>query len=343
MSRSYNDIGIQYCTVEYNNTERVQCLIMEGMIIYMLDDVEYPLPKTTLQKMLDHKRYGLGLILYRAPCAIKGVLSKSEVPLLVHQVPTVSTNGVLDSESPELPASPTVETAVPTVSTPIPTGSKSIPPITSRVRPIGTKWVLKNKKDARGIVIRNKSRLVAQGHTQEEGIDYEEVFAPVAKIEAIRLFLAYASYMGFTVYQMDVESAFLYGTIDEEVMNANLTGFRRHEFLDKVYRERRLCMGLHQALSLVMYYKTMKASSSHKQIKLFILKNLGNSEVKDSQILPWIRRIHGQDGPGKMKFNALGFVSFLDEGFDSLAKQKQTIMATSTTKAEYVTAASGYG
>nr|GEY89223.1 copia protein [Tanacetum cinerariifolium] len=72
-----------------------------------------------------------------------------------------------------------------------------------RVRPIGTKWVLKNKKDERGIIVRNKARLVAQGHTQEEGIDYDEVFAPAARIEAIRLFLAYASFMGFTVYQMD--------------------------------------------------------------------------------------------------------------------------------------------
>ncbi|GJS04439.1 putative ribonuclease H-like domain-containing protein, partial [Tanacetum coccineum] len=88
------------------------------------------------------------------------------------------------------------------------------------VRPIRIKWVLKNKRDKRGIVIRNKVRLVAQGYTQEEGIDYEEVFAPVARIEAIRLFLAYASYMGFTVYQMDVKSAFLYGTIDEEVVKA---------------------------------------------------------------------------------------------------------------------------
>nr|GEW19559.1 hypothetical protein [Tanacetum cinerariifolium] len=85
------------------------------------------------------------------------------------------------------------------------------------VRPIGTKWVLKNKKDERGNVIRNKARLVAQGHTQEEGINYDELFAPVARIEAIRLFLAYASFMGFIVYQMDVKSAFFYGTIDEEV------------------------------------------------------------------------------------------------------------------------------
>nr|GEX83488.1 putative ribonuclease H-like domain-containing protein [Tanacetum cinerariifolium] len=74
-------------------------------------------------------------------------------------------------------------------------------------RAIGTKWVFRNKKDERGIVVRNKARLVAQGHTQEEGIDYEEVFAPVTRIEAIRLFLAYASFMGFTVYQMDVKTA----------------------------------------------------------------------------------------------------------------------------------------
>nr|GFC39703.1 putative ribonuclease H-like domain-containing protein [Tanacetum cinerariifolium] len=75
-------------------------------------------------------------------------------------------------------------------------------------REIGTKWVYRNKKDERGIVIRNKARLVAQGHTQEEGVDYKEVFALVARIEAIRLFLAYASFMAFPVYQMDVKSAF---------------------------------------------------------------------------------------------------------------------------------------
>nr|GEV83301.1 retrovirus-related Pol polyprotein from transposon TNT 1-94 [Tanacetum cinerariifolium] len=84
-------------------------------------------------------------------------------------------------------------------------------------RAIGTKWVYRNKKDERGIVVKNKARLVAQGNTQEEGIKYKEVFALVARIEAIRLFLAYASFMGFMVYQMDVKSAFLYETIEEEV------------------------------------------------------------------------------------------------------------------------------
>ena len=70
---------------------------------------------------------------------------------------------------------------------------------------IGTKWVYKNKKDERGIVVRNKARLVAQGFRQEEGIDYDEVFAHVARIEAIRLFLTFTSFMGFIVYHMDVK------------------------------------------------------------------------------------------------------------------------------------------
>ncbi|GJZ97444.1 putative ribonuclease H-like domain-containing protein [Tanacetum coccineum] len=82
---------------------------------------------------------------------------------------------------------------------------------------IGTKWVYRNKKDERRIVVRNKARLVSQGYTQEEGIEYDEVFAHVARLEAIRLFLAYASFMGLIMYQMDVKSTFLYGIIEEEV------------------------------------------------------------------------------------------------------------------------------
>nr|GEV85306.1 putative ribonuclease H-like domain-containing protein [Tanacetum cinerariifolium] len=112
---------------------------------------------------------------------------------------------------------------------------------------IGTKWVYMNKKDKRGIVIRNKARLVAQGHTQEEGIDYEEVFASVVRIEAIRLFLAYASFMGFLVYQMDVKSAFLYGTIEEEVYVCQPLGFEDPDHPDKVYKVVKALYGLHQA------------------------------------------------------------------------------------------------
>nr|GFA49259.1 putative ribonuclease H-like domain-containing protein [Tanacetum cinerariifolium] len=115
------------------------------------------------------------------------------------------------------------------------------------VRPIGIKWVLKNKKDERGIVIKNKVRLVAQGHIHEEGIDYDEVFAPVARIEAIRLFLAYASFMCFTIYQMDVKSAFLYGTIDEEVYVMQPPGFQDPKYPARVYKVEKAMCGLHQA------------------------------------------------------------------------------------------------
>ncbi|GJY56287.1 retrovirus-related pol polyprotein from transposon TNT 1-94 [Tanacetum coccineum] len=112
---------------------------------------------------------------------------------------------------------------------------------------IGTKWVYRNKKDERGVVVRNKARLVAQGHRQEEGIDYDEVFAPVARIEAIRLFLAFASFMGFIVYQMDVKSAFLYGTIDEEVYVSQPPGFVDPDHPTKVYKVVKALYGLHQA------------------------------------------------------------------------------------------------
>nr|GEV65153.1 hypothetical protein [Tanacetum cinerariifolium] len=93
----------------------------------------------------------------------------------------------------------------------------------------------------------NKARLVAQGHTQEEGIDYKEVFAPVARIKAIRLFLAYASFMGFMVYQMDVKSAFLYGTIKEKVYVCQPPGFEDPNYPDKVYKVVKALYGLHQA------------------------------------------------------------------------------------------------
>nr|GEV40289.1 retrovirus-related Pol polyprotein from transposon TNT 1-94 [Tanacetum cinerariifolium] len=99
---------------------------------------------------------------------------------------------------------------------------------------IGTKWVFRNKKDKRGIVFRNKAQLVEQGHTQEEGIDYEEVFAPVARINAIRFFLAYASFIGFMMYQMDVKSNFLYGTIEEEVYVCQPLGFVDANYPDKI-------------------------------------------------------------------------------------------------------------
>ncbi|GJR02558.1 putative ribonuclease H-like domain-containing protein [Tanacetum coccineum] len=108
-------------------------------------------------------------------------------------------------------------------------------------------FVYRNKNDERGVMVRNKTRLVAQGHRQEEGIDHDEVFAPVARIEAIRIFLAFASYMGFIVYQMDVKSAFLYGKIDEEVYVSQPPGFIDPKYPQKVYKVVKALYGLHQA------------------------------------------------------------------------------------------------
>ncbi|GKB57568.1 putative ribonuclease H-like domain-containing protein [Tanacetum coccineum] len=115
--------------------------------------------------------------------------------------------------------------------------------------------VYRNKKDERGVVVRNKARLVAQGYRQEEEIDYDEVFAPVAKIEAIRIFLDFVSYMGFIVYQMDIKSAFLYGTIDEEVYVSQPPGFVDPKFPKKVYKVVKALYGLHQALGA--WYATL--------------------------------------------------------------------------------------
>nr|GEV34053.1 copia protein [Tanacetum cinerariifolium] len=112
---------------------------------------------------------------------------------------------------------------------------------------IGTKWVYRNKKDEMGVVVRNKACLVAQGHRKEKGIDYDEVFSPVARIEAISIFLAFAFYMGFIVYQMHVKSAFLYGTIDEEVYVTQPSVFVDPKFPNKVYKVVKALYGLHQA------------------------------------------------------------------------------------------------
>ncbi|GJR42454.1 putative ribonuclease H-like domain-containing protein [Tanacetum coccineum] len=117
----------------------------------------------------------------------------------------------------------------------------------NRKEAIGSKWVFQNKKDVRGVMIRNKARLVAQWYTQEEGIDDDEFIALVARIEAIRLFLAYASFKDFVVYQMDVKSAFLYGQIEEEVYVCQPPGFDDPDFPDRVYKVKKALYGLHQA------------------------------------------------------------------------------------------------
>ncbi|GJV93728.1 retrovirus-related pol polyprotein from transposon TNT 1-94 [Tanacetum coccineum] len=103
---------------------------------------------------------------------------------------------------------------------------------------IKTKWIFKNKKDESSLVIRNKARLVAVGYCQQEGIDYDETFAPVARIEAIHLFLAYAAHKDFTVFQMDVKTAFLNGILKEEVYVGQPPGFVSKQYPNHVYARR---------------------------------------------------------------------------------------------------------
>nr|GEZ93882.1 hypothetical protein [Tanacetum cinerariifolium] len=112
---------------------------------------------------------------------------------------------------------------------------------------INLKWLWKNKRDEENTVIRNKSRLVAKGYAQKEGVNLEESFAPIARLEAVRLFIAYAAHKSFTVYQMDVKTAFLYGPLKEEVYVNQPDGFVDPYHPDKVYRLKKALYGLKQA------------------------------------------------------------------------------------------------
>jgi hypothetical protein len=112
---------------------------------------------------------------------------------------------------------------------------------------VGTKWVFRNKQDEHGMVTRNKARLVAKGYSQVEGLDFDETYAPVARLESIRILLAYATYHDFKLYQMDVKSTFLNGPIKEEVYIEQPPGFEDSEYPNHVYKLSKALYGLKQA------------------------------------------------------------------------------------------------
>ncbi|GJX66628.1 retrovirus-related pol polyprotein from transposon TNT 1-94 [Tanacetum coccineum] len=122
---------------------------------------------------------------------------------------------------------------------------------------IGTKWVFRNKLDENGIVSRNKARLVAQGYNQQEGINYDKTYAPAARLESIRILLAYACALDFKLFQMDVKSAFLNGFINEEVYVAQPPGFIDFEKPDHVFKLKKALYGLKQAPKA--WYDKLKA------------------------------------------------------------------------------------
>ncbi|GJW01495.1 retrovirus-related pol polyprotein from transposon TNT 1-94 [Tanacetum coccineum] len=120
-------------------------------------------------------------------------------------------------------------------------------PLPDNIKPLTLKWLFKNKHDEENTVIRNKSRLVVRGYRQEEGIDFEESFAPVARMEAIRIFLAYAAHKSFTVFQMDVKTAFLHGTLKEDVYVCQPEGFIDADHPSHVFKLKKALYGLKQA------------------------------------------------------------------------------------------------
>nr|GEX05372.1 hypothetical protein [Tanacetum cinerariifolium] len=115
------------------------------------------------------------------------------------------------------------------------------------IKPLTLKWLFKNKRDEENTVIRNKTHLVVRGYRQDEGIDFEESFAPVARMEAIRIFLAYAAQKGFTVYQMDVKTASLHGLLKKDVYVCQPKGFIDTDYPSHIYKLKKALYGLKQA------------------------------------------------------------------------------------------------
>ncbi|GJW56118.1 putative reverse transcriptase, RNA-dependent DNA polymerase [Tanacetum coccineum] len=275
-------------------------------------------------------------------------------------------------------------------------------------RAIGTKWVYINKKDERGIVIRNKARLVTQGYIQEEGIYYNKVFAPVARIEAIRLFLAYALFKDFVVYQMDVKSAFLYDKIEKEVYVCQPPGFEDPDFPNRVslHQAPRACQDKYVDEILKKFgFSTMKIASTPMETSKPLIKDENAKDVDvylyrsmigslmyltssrpdimfvvcacaRFQVTPKVSHLHAvkrifrylkgqpklglwypKDSPFDLEAytdsdyagasldrkSTTGDCQFLRSRLISWQCKKQTIVANSTTEAEYVVAASCCG
>ncbi|GJW36093.1 retrovirus-related pol polyprotein from transposon TNT 1-94 [Tanacetum coccineum] len=148
---------------------------------------------------------------------------------------------------------------------------------------IGTKWVFRNKLDENGIVSQNKARLVAQGYNQQEGINYDETYTSVARLESIRILLAYACALDFKLFQMDVKSAFLNGFINEEVYVAQPPGFIDFEKPDHVYKLKKALYGLKQAPKA--WYDRLKAFLIKHEYKMGMVDNTLFTKKRSSNLI----------------------------------------------------------
>ncbi|GJX91229.1 putative ribonuclease H-like domain-containing protein [Tanacetum coccineum] len=214
--------------------------------------------------------------------------------------------------------------------------------------------VYKNKKDERGVVVRDKAKLVAQGHRQEEGMDYDEVFAHVARIEAIRIFLAFASFMGFIVYQMDIKSAFLYGTIEEEVYVSQPLSFVDPKFPNKVkQKEDGIFLSQDKYVAEILKkfnFENVKTASTLIETQKPLVKDEEAADVdvhlyrfqvtpKTSHLNAMKRIFSDYAGANLDKKSITRGCQFLGTRLIYWQCKKLTIVATSTTKAEYVAVA----
>nr|GEW67434.1 putative ribonuclease H-like domain-containing protein [Tanacetum cinerariifolium] len=188
--------------------------------------------------------------------------------------------------------------------------------------------------DESGIVIRHKARLVAQGHIQEKGINYDEVFAPVARIEAIRLFLAYASFADFMVYQMDAKSIFRYGKIKPEVYACQPPRFEDPYFPDREYKVEKALYGLHQAPKA--WYETLST---------YLLDNGFQRGNFDKTLFIKRHKAYTDSDYAEASLDrksTTGGCQFLGCRLISWQCKKYTAVANSITEAKYVAASSCY-
>nr|GEU68595.1 retrovirus-related Pol polyprotein from transposon TNT 1-94 [Tanacetum cinerariifolium] len=218
---------------------------------------------------------------------------------------------------------------------------------------IGTKWVFRNKLDENGIVSQNKARSVAQGYNQQEGIDYDETYAPVARLKSIRILLAYACALDFKLFQMDVKSAFLNGFINEEVYMAQPLGFVDFEKPDHVYKLKKALYGLKQApkaWSNIMFSVCLCArfqealKTSHLEVVKRIFRyikgttHLGLWHPKGTGIETIVYADSDHAGDYVDQKSTSGICTFVGCCLTSWFSKKQTALAISTTEVEYISA-----
>nr|GEW31948.1 retrovirus-related Pol polyprotein from transposon TNT 1-94 [Tanacetum cinerariifolium] len=198
-------------------------------------------------------------------------------------------------------------------------------PAPDNISPLTLKWIFKNKNDEENTVIQNKSRLVVRGYRQEEGLDFEESFALVTRMEAIRIFLAYAAHKSFTVFQMDVKTAFLHGTLKEDVYVCQPEGFIDADHPSHVYKLKKALYGLKQV-----------PRASYDELSMFLLQNHFFKDSIDPTL--FIRRFDNDILVVQVYVDDIIF----GEKLVSWSSKKQDCMSLSIAKEEHVSLSACY-